>query len=499
MTWLADNPAFQGERKRWIALIVVCMAMLMNVLDASIVNVALPKIQGSLHFSQANLTWVINAYLIAYGGFLLLAGRLGDLIGRKRVFLAGIALFTVASIACGLADSQVLLIVARFVQGFGAAVSSSVIIAIIITEFPKPAERAKAMSAYILVAVGGGSLGLLAGGVLTEATSWHWIFFINVPIGLIALVLGKALIDESEALGFGDRVDVLGSVLVTASLMVGIYAIVKVTEYGWISAHTLGLGAVTAALIAAFVVVESRVSNPIIPLRIFAVRSLIASSAVRAFVVIGMFSSFFLGALYFEHVRGFGALDTGLAFMPMTVVVAILSSGLTARLVTRFGAKQVLVPGLVAMFAGLLLISRLNVDSSYFPTAFFGFAIMGVGAGTSFMPLLTIAMTEVPDQDAGLGSGIVNVSMQASAALGVAILGTIATNRSTTLVKHGESTAQALVGGYHLAFVVASGCVVVGILVALFVLRSPEAATAAAAAPARQPARDDAQLALEDA
>jgi EmrB/QacA subfamily drug resistance transporter len=486
-----------SDRKRWITLIVVCLAMLMNVLDASIVNVALPSIQRSLRFTQANLTWVVDAYLISYGGFLLLAGRLGDLIGRKRVFLGGIVLFTAASVLCGLADSQLLLISARFVQGFGAAVSSSVIIAIIVTEFPQPAERAKAMSAYIFVAVGGGSIGLLAGGILTQAISWHWIFFINVPIGVIALLLGSALIDESEGIGFGDGVDVLGSVLVTAALMVGIYAIVKATDYGWGSIHTLGLGAVAAALLAAFVALESRLSNPIIPLRIFTVRSLMVSSAVRGFVVIGMYSTFFLGALYLEHVRNFGSLSTGLAFLPMTVMVAVLSSGITARLVGRFGPKQVLIPGLLAMFVGLMLVSHAGAHSAYFPNVFFAFLIMGLGAGTSFMPLLTIAMTDVPNRDAGLGSGIVNVSMQGSAALGVAILGSIATQHAKALGASGHSIANALTGGYQLAFTVAAGCVLVGTLVAILVLRAPDAVPEQVPEPVR--AIDDAQLEVEAA
>jgi EmrB/QacA subfamily drug resistance transporter len=471
--------------------------MLMNVLDASIVNVALPSIQRSLRFTQANLTWVVDAYLISYGGFLLLAGRLGDLIGRKRVFLGGIVLFTAASVLCGLADSQLLLISARFAQGFGAAVSSSVIIAIIVTEFPQPAERAKAMSAYIFVAVGGGSIGLLAGGILTQAISWHWIFFINVPIGVIALLLGSALIDESEGLGFGDGVDVLGSVLVTAALMVGIYAIVKATDYGWGSIHTLGLGAVAAALLAAFVALEARLRNPIIPLRIFTVRSLMVSSAVRGFVVIGMYSTFFLGALYLEHVRNFGSLSTGLAFLPMTVMVAVLSSGITARLVGRFGPKQVLIPGLLAMFVGLMLVSRAGAHSAYFPGVFFAFLIMGLGAGTSFMPLLTIAMSDVPNEDAGLGSGIVNVSMQGSAALGVAILGSIATEHAKALSASRHSIATALTGGYQLAFTVAAGCVLVGTLVAILVLQAPDAVPEQVPEPAR--GIDDARLEVEAA
>jgi EmrB/QacA subfamily drug resistance transporter len=470
-----------ADRKRWIALVVVCLAMLMNVLDASIVNVALPTIQRSLNISQANLTWIVNAYLITFGGFLLLAGRLGDLVGRKRVFLTGIVIFTAASVVCGAAGSEIVLIVARFVQGFGGAVSTSVIIAIIVTEFPQPTERAKAMSAYIFVAVGGGAIGLLAGGVITQAISWHWIFFINVPIGVVAFLLGAALIEESEGVGTGDGVDVLGSLLVTASMMTLIYGIVKASSDGWGSATTLGFIALAALLLVGFVVLESRLSNPIIPLRIFRVRTLTMSSVVRGFVVVGMYSTFFLGALYFEHVRHFGTLDTGLAFLPMSVVVAIFSSGLTARLVGRFGAKRVLIPGLTAMLAGLLVLTQMGPGTGYFPAGFIAFTVMGIGGGTAFTPLLTIAMSEVPAADAGLGSGIINVSMQGSAALGVAILGTVAADRTKALAAT-HSHVVALTDGYQLAFLIASACVLVGILLAAFVLPAPAVERAEAVA-----------------
>jgi EmrB/QacA subfamily drug resistance transporter len=466
-------PASGADRKRWIALIVVCLAMLMNVLDASIVNVALPSIQRSLGISQASLTWVVNAYLITFGGFLLLAGRLGDLIGRKRVFLAGIVIFTAASVACGLAGSEVVLIVARGIQGLGGAVSTSVIIAIIVTEFPLPAERAKAMSAYIFVAVGGGAIGLLLGGVLTQALGWHWIFFINVPIGVVAFALGAALIDESEGIGLRDGVDVLGSVLITGAMMVLIYAIVKASSDGWGSTATLGFGGLAVVMLTAFIVLESRIANPIIPLRIFKVRTLTISSLVRGFVVTGMYSTFFLGALYFEHVRHFNALQTGLAFLPMSVVVAIFSSGLTARLVSRFGAKQVLIPGLGAMLVSLVIISQLGPHTPYFPLAFIAFAVMGLGGGNAFTPLLTIAMSDVPAADAGLGSGIINVSMQGSAALGVAILGTIAADHTKSLRAAGHPLVDALTSGYQLSFMIAAGSVLVGVLLALVALPRP--------------------------
>jgi EmrB/QacA subfamily drug resistance transporter len=475
-----------ADRKRWIALLVVCLAMLMNVLDASIVNVALPTIQHSLHISQANLTWIINAYLISFGGFLLLFGRLGDLVGRKRVFLAGIVIFTLASIVCGAASSSGVLIAARFVQGAGGAASSSVILAIIVTEFPLPSERAKAMSAYIFVAVAGGAIGLLVGGVLTQALNWHWIFFINVPIGIIAFVLGVALIEESEGIGVGDGIDVIGSVLITAAMMVLIYAIVKASSDGWTSAATLGFGAVAIALLVAFVVLESRLENPIIPLRIFRVRTLTISSLVRGLVVTGMYGTFFLGALYFEHVKHFGTLATGAAFLPMSVVVGIFSSGLTARLIKRFGAKEVLITGEICMLVGLIIISRLGTHTPYFPWAFLAFTIMGFGGGNAFTPLLTIAMSDVPVQDAGLGSGVINVSMQGSGALGVAILGTIAADHTSALRHAGHPLASALTGGYQLSFTIAAACVLAGVLVAVFALPAPAREPLARAADAEE-------------
>jgi EmrB/QacA subfamily drug resistance transporter len=458
-------------RRRWIALGVVCLAMLMNTLDGSVVNVALPAIQSDLNFTQSNLSWVVNAYLITFGSFLLLSGRLGDLIGRKRVFLSGVAIFTVASVVCGLAQDQVVLIAARFAQGLGGAVSSSVIIALIITEFPEPGERARAMSAYIFTAVGGGSLGLLVGGVLTQTVNWHWIFFINIPIGILTFVLGAILLEESEGSGLDRHVDVLGSILVTAALMVGIYAIVKATEYGWGSAHTLGLGAVALALLSGFVVLESRIANPIMPLRVFRIPGLAGSSAVRGFLSAGMWATFFLGALYLERVRGFGAFDTGLAFMPLTIAVAVLSTGVTAKMLARFGAMRVMVPGLLAVALALVILATTGPNAGYFPRVAVAFFLFGLGSGSAFIPLLSIAMAKVPKEDAGIASGIVNVSMQISAAIGLALLATISTDRAQTLSARGESLPNALTGGYHLAFLAAAGCVVIGVGLAFLLLR----------------------------
>jgi EmrB/QacA subfamily drug resistance transporter len=466
----------RGERRRWIALAVLCLGQLMMVLDATIVNVALPSIQRDLHFSQGNLTWVVNGYLITFGGFLLLAGRVGDLVGRKRVFLAGLVLFTAASVLCGVSTNQTFLIAARLLQGVGGAVASSVILAIIVTEFPERAEQAKAMGMYAFVSAGGGSIGLLAGGLLTQSLDWHWIFFVNVPIGVVTFLLGSALIAENEGIGLKGGIDVLGSILITVATMLGAFAIVKSTEYGVLSARTLGVGGASLALLGAFFALEGRLANPIMPLRILRLRMLMGSSLVRGLLVTGMFSAFFLGALYLERVLGYTAIDTGLAFLPLTFAIAVLSMGLSARAVERFGAVSTLAAGLSSIIAGLLLLSTAGVHASYFPGLFFPFLLLGLGAGASFLPLLTIGMSDAPARDAGLASGIVNVSVQLFGAIGLATLGTIATDHTKTLTASGHSLTSALTGGYHLAYLVAAVFVAVGILASVLLLRAPTSA-----------------------
>ncbi|MHB1837685.1 MAG: MFS transporter [Solirubrobacteraceae bacterium] len=462
-----------GDRRRWVALMVVCLAQLMIVLDTTIVNVALPSIQRELHFGQGNLTWVVNGFLVTFGSFLLLAGRLGDLFGRKRVFLAGVVLFTIASVLCGLAPNQAALIGARFIQGVGAAMQASVILAIIATEFPEAADRARAMSAYVFVAVSGGSIGLLAGGALTQALSWHWIFFVNLPIGAITLVLGRLLIPADAPMGRAVRVDWAGSVLVTGSVMSAIYAIVQASSHGWTSSTVLGFLGLGAALMVAFVTLEARIENPIMPLRILRVPGLVSSSVVRGLLVTGMYSTFFLGTLFLEHVLHYDALTTGLAWMPWTLTVAVLSLGVTARLVQRFGALRVLLAGLLTAAAGLTLLTTVGAHTSFFPTVFVAYFVIGLGVGNAFMPLLTIALAEVPAADAGLGSGIVNVSQQVSGALGLAILGTIATNRTNALLAARHLLVSSLLSGYHLAFAVGASSVAVAVLAALALLRTP--------------------------
>ena len=443
----------------------------MIVLDVTIVNVALPAIQHDLGFSQANLTWVINGFLVTFGSLLLLAGRLGDLLGRRRVFLSGLVIFTVASLLCGVASTQAELIGARLLQGVGAAAQASVILAIIVTEFPGAAERARAMGAYVFVSVAGGSLGLLAGGLLTQALSWHWVFFVNLPIGIATFVLGRALIRADRGLGLQHGVDWVGSLLVTGSLMSAIYAIVSVTTHGWTSAYVLGMGAVAAVLMAAFIALEARIENPIMPLRILRVRGLINASLIRGFLVTGMYSTFFLATLYLEQVRHFSALETGAAFLPWTLTVAVLSQGVTARLVARFGPLPVLTTGMAIAAAGLLLFATVGPDTAYFPTIFVACFAIGLGIGNAFMPLLTLAMADVPAADAGLGSGITNVSQQISGALGLAVLSTVAANHTQGLLSDGHGLTSSLLGGYHVAFVAGAVAILAGIVLAVALLR----------------------------
>jgi EmrB/QacA subfamily drug resistance transporter len=472
---LVSLSTLQPDRRRWATLMIVCLAQLMIVLDVTIVNVALPSIQHDLHFSQGNLTWVVNAFLVTFGSLLLLAGRLGDLVGRKRVFLAGLTIFVAASLMCGLAPSQGTLIGARFLQGVGAAAQASVILAIIIADFPEAAERARAMSAYVFVSVAGGSLGLLAGGVLTEALSWHWVFFVNLPIGLVAFTLGRALIRDDKGQGLTHGVDWLGSLLITTAMMSGIYAIVEATSHGWGSTDVLGFGALAAVLMAAFLTVESRIENPIMPLRILRLPGLAQASLVRGFLVTGMYSTFFLGTLYLEHVRHYSALQTGAAFLPWTITVAILSRGITTRLVKRFGQLPVLVAGMTSAIIGLALFSTVGPQTAFFPTVFLACFAIGLGIGTAFMPLLTIAMADVPAGDAGLASGITNVSQQISGAVGLAVLSTVAANHTKGLIAAHQGHISALIGGYQVAFLVGAFAIATGLVLALVLLRNRDA------------------------
>jgi EmrB/QacA subfamily drug resistance transporter len=465
------------DRSRWIALVVLCVGMLMIVLDATVVNVALPSIQNDLGFSQSSLAWVVNAYLIAFGGLLLLAGRLGDLISRRGVFLTGLGVFTLASLACGIAQSQEVLVAARFVQGVGGALTSAVILGMIVTMFPEPREQAKAIGVYSFVASAGGSVGLLAGGVLTQGINWHWIFFVNIPIGIATAALALRLLDKDKGIGFGRGADVLGAVLITGALMLLVYTIVEpAADLGWGATRTLALGAAALALLVGFIVREATARNPLMPLRIFRSRNVTGANLIQALFVAGMFGLFFLGALYLQRVLGYDALETGLAFLPVTLVIGTLSLRYSERLIMRFGARGTLLPGLVLIAAGLALFTQVPVDGSYLTDVLPTMLLLGSGAGLAFPALMTLAMSGATPSDAGLASGLVNTTLQVGGALGLAVLATLSTTRSDALLEQGESTAAALTEGYQLAFVIGAGLVVAAIAVALTVLQPTQEA-----------------------
>jgi EmrB/QacA subfamily drug resistance transporter len=466
-----------GDRARWLALYVLCAGVLMIVLDATIVNVALPSIQRDLGFTQSTLAWVINAYLIAFGGLLLLAGRLGDLVSRRGVFLGGLAVFTGASLACGLAQSQAMLVAARFVQGAGGAATSAVGLGMIVTMFPKPHEQAKAIGVYAFVASAGGSIGLLAGGVITQALDWHWIFFVNVPIGIATATLARRLIPADEGIGLRAGADVPGAVLITTALMLGVYTIVKpAAEHGWGATQTLALGAVSLALLGAFIAREATARTPLIPLRIFRSRNVAGANAIQALAVAGMFSVFFLGALYMQRVLHYDALQIGLAFLPTTLVMGTMSLRLSEPLIMRFGARRTLVPGLVLIAAGLMLFTRAPVHGNYARDILPTMILLGVGIGGSFPALMKLAMSGATPSDAGLASGLVNTTVQVGGALGLAVVATLAATRTNHLLAQGHTHASALTGGYRLAFMVGAALTVAALAVALAALE-PEPRT----------------------
>src|SRR3954462_12086485 len=460
------------DRTRWIALYVLCAGVLMIVLDVTVVNVALPSIQNDLGFSQAGLAWVVNAYLISFGGLLLLAGRFGDILGRKRIFMYGLTIFVAASALCGLSNSQGLLVGARFVQGIAGAMTSAVVLGMIVTMFPTPREQAKAIGVYGFVASAGGSVGLLAGGVLTQAINWHWIFFINIPIGIATGVLASRLIENDKGIGFKNGADTPGAVLITTSLMVGVYTIVKpAAEDGWGSSKTLLIGALSLVLLAAFIVREATARNPLIPLRIFRSRNVSGANLVQALLVAGMFGLFFLGALYLQRVLGYDALQIGFAFLPATLVMGTLSLRFSEPIITRFGARNALIPGLLLIGAGLALFSRVPVDGNYWRDVFPVMIIMALGIGVSFPSLMSLAMSGATPQDAGLASGLVNTSAQVGGALGLAVLATVSATRTSHLESAGKSTLSALTGGYPLAFLIGAGLCLAALAVVLTVMQ----------------------------
>jgi MFS family permease len=415
---------------------------------------------------------VINAYLIAFGGLLLLSGRLGDLLGRKRVYLVGLGIFTGASLLCGLSFSQPMLIAARFVQGIGGAVSSAVILAMIVTLFPKPDEQAKAFGVFSFVASAGAAIGLLAGGLITQAVSWHWIFFVNLPIGVATAAAAARLLAPDRGIGIGRGADVLGALLVTAALMLGVYTIVESSDYGLGSLHTLGFGALAIALLGAFGVRQAFGRNPILPLRLFASRKLSAANVVQALMSSAFLGFFFLGSLDLERVLGYGPMAIGLAFLPVAIVMGLFSLRLSAQLITKFGPLAILVSGQVVVAAALAVLGLGPTNAGYATHLLVPLALLGLGGGLSFPALTIIAMSDARPGDAGLASGLLNTSGQVGGALGLAVLATLAGARTLNLVHSGSTTAAALAGGYHLAWLVGAGTVVITLVLAMSVLRA---------------------------
>jgi EmrB/QacA subfamily drug resistance transporter len=472
------------DRTRWLALYVLCAGVLMIVLDATVVNVALPSIQDDLGFSQTSLAWVVNAYLIAFGGLLLLGGRIGDLVGHRRIFLIGLTVFTSASLLCALSQTQGMLIAARFIQGAGGAFASAVVLGMIVMMFPEPREQAKAIGVYGFVASAGGTIGLLLGGILTEAISWHWIFFINVPIGIATGFLARRLVAARPGIGLAAGADLPGAVLMTSGLMIGVYAILQVSEKGWTSGEVLGLGAVSLVLLTAFVLRQARIPNPLMPLRLFRSRNVTGANLVLILLVVGMFGMFFLGALYLQEILGYSPLGVGLAFLPATLVMGTMSLYVSGPAAMRFGPRAVLVFCLLALGGAMLLFARTPVDGDYVVDLLPIMVLFGLGAGLAFPALMQLAMSGATPSDMGLASGLANTTPQVGGAVGLAVLATIAANRTDTLLGDGQSAAAALNGGFHLAYLVGAVLVLGAIGVVLGVLKpAPQPAMAHGEAP----------------
>jgi EmrB/QacA subfamily drug resistance transporter len=468
-------------RTRWMALVVLCLGSLMIVLDSTIVNVALPTIRADLGFSETSLAWVVNAYLLTFGGFLLLGGRLGDLFGGRRMFLAGISLFTLASLACGTATSQGFLVSARAVQGLGGAVTSAVSLSLIMTLFTEPAERAKAMGVFGFVASGGGTIGVLLGGVLTDVLNWHWIFLVNLPIGIAVFALCVVLLPGGRGHAAGGRVDVAGAVTVTAALMLAVYAIVNGNANGWTSGRTLGLLGAAAVLLGVFLAIEARVRAPLMPLGLFRSRSVSAANVVGVLWAAAMFAWFFLSALYLQRVLGYSPLQVGLAFLPTSLIMGAFSLGLSAKLVMRFGIARPLAVGLSFAAAGLLLFVRIPVDGSYVTDVLPSMLLLAVGAGMAFNPLLLAAMSGVPQEESGLASGVVNTAFMMGGALGLAVLASLADQRTGSLLSSGHGIRAALTGGYHVAFLAGAAFAVAAATIGAVFLRTSAPAHAVGA------------------
>ncbi|RDS85673.1 MFS transporter [Dyella psychrodurans] len=458
--------------RRWLALIVLCLGVLMIVLDTTIVNVALPSIKTDLHFGDTALAWVVNAYMLTYGGFLLLGGRLGDLYGHRRLFLIGIALFTLTSLACGLSTTQLALVVARSVQGLGGAVVTAVALSLIMDLFTEPADRAKAMGVYGFVCAGGGSLGAMLGGLLTSTLSWHWVFLVNLPIGAAVMVMSLRLLPAAPGTAASRHLDVFGAFTVTAALMLAVYAIVNGSQSGWLSTRTLSELAIALALLLTFFWIETRVHVPLMPLRLFKLRNLAVSNVVGVLWAAAMFAWFFLSALYMQLVLGYGPMEVGLAFLPANLIMAVFSLGLSARLVMRFGIRRPLAAGLVLATCGLLLFSRAPVSGHFLPDILPGMVLLGLGAGIAFNPVLLAAMSDVGPSESGLASGVVNTAFMMGGSLGLAVLASLAAARTQALQLAGGTQSFALAGGYQSAFLAGACFAALAALLGAVLLRT---------------------------
>ena len=471
-------------RSRWLALAVLCAMQLMIILDGTIVTVALPAIQRDLDFSQAGLAWVMNAYLIAVAGLLLLSGRLGDLVGKRPVFLAGLAVFTVASLVCGVAGSKEVLVVGRFAQGVGGALASAVILSMIVGLYPEPAKQARAIGIYSFASASGGAIGLIAGGVVTETLGWHWAFLVNVPIGLAALVLAVRLLASDRGIGLREGADVIGAVLVTTGLSLGIYTIVQSAEPSTSAVRTIGSGVVAIALLASFVLRQTKAAKPMLPLRIFRAGQISVANVVIVLMVAAGFGFQFLTALYLQQVLGYDSMQTGLAFLPAPLAIGTVSLFLAAKLTARLGTRTVLLTGLAGFAAGLLLLSHAPVNGDYLVDVMPALLLMGVGFGLAMPAVMMLAMAGVEPTDAGLASGLNNTAQQAGGAVGLAVLATLAASRTGELLDRGTAPLSALRDGYSLAFLVASGLVLASFAVTFLRLKRPPVA---ATEPAPQP------------
>jgi EmrB/QacA subfamily drug resistance transporter len=463
-------------RTRWLALIVLCLGDLMIVLDGTIVNVALPSIRDDLGFSQTSLAWVVNAYLLTFGGFLLLGGRLGDLFGPRRLFLIGIAIFTLASLACGLANSQTSLVAARAVQGLGGAIVSAVALSLIMIMFTETAERAKAMGIFGFVLSGGGTAGVLLGGVLTDVLNWHWIFLVNLPVGIAVFALSLRLLPAGRGPAAAGRLDVAGAVTITASLILAVYAIVNGNDEGWTSAQTLGLLGAAVVLLLSFLAIEARVSTPLVPLGLFRLRNVSTANAVGVLMAAGLFAWFFFSALYLQQILGYSPLEVGLAFLPSTVLWGGVSFALSDKLVLRFGVKRPIVAGMTFFVLSLLLFARVPVDGNFAVDILPATLLVGLGAGIAFNPLLLAAMSDVAPTESGLASGVVNTAFMMGGALGLAVLASLADSRTEALLASGDGRLAALNSGYHAAFLLGALFAAAAAAAAAVLLRPAQAA-----------------------